>query len=307
MMRYLQRERDMSALYLSAIGMDTKNLLLQRYPETDAAVDNMSYWPVRITNKRSEFQSKDKFLLYLNRHRYQLDQIKNRTSKQEIEFYTSLIDVFILWLYESVSESRSGAIWKTLVAYQEIIVASEFIGRERGLGVTYFAKGGFDTKEDYLNFLEAQINSNISFQSCKRYSELAYQMHEEQLNSKSELMLLITNMRLMIRSNKSSVQLNASLEMANFWFENMTYYQETVRDTQKKLAEKIDKQLTIREREDLEVIVSISCIFAGVMIICPLVVTGVYKLTVQIQNYSLTIANRLFFSIRLLIIIDKLQ
>eukprot|EP00105_Crassostrea_gigas_P003195 XP_011415968.1 PREDICTED: uncharacterized protein LOC105319933 [Crassostrea gigas] len=292
MMRYLQRERDMSALYVSAIGMETKNLLLRRYPETDAAVDNMSYWPVRMSNKRLEFQSKDKFLLYLNRHRYQLDQMQNRTSKQEIEFYTSLIDVFILWLYESVSESRSGAIWKTLVAYQEIIVASEHIGRERGLGVTYFAKGGFDTKEDYLLFLEAQINSNISFQSCKRYSDLAYQMHEEQLKSKNELLVQITSLRLMIRSNKSSIQLNASLEMANYWFENMTYYQETVRETQKKLAEKIDKQLTIRENEDLEVIVSISCIFAAVMIICPLVVTGVYKLTVQIQNYSVTIANR---------------
>nr|XP_022289334.1 uncharacterized protein LOC111101221 [Crassostrea virginica] len=291
MMRYLQRERDMSALYVSAIEQNTKDFLLRRYPDTDAAVDNMSYWPVRINNIRPEFQSKDKFLVYLNRHRYQLDQKQNRTSKDEIEFYTSLIEIFILWLYESVSETRTGAIWKTMVAYQEIIVASEYIGRERGLGVTYFAKGEFETKEDYLLFLEAQINANISFQSCKRYSEIAYQMYEDQLKSKSELLNLITSMRLMIRSNKST-HLNASLETANYWFENMTYYQETVRETQKLLAKKIDTQLTIREKEDLEVIVSISCIFGSVMIICPLVVLGVYKLTVQIQNYSLTIANK---------------
>ena len=291
MMRYLQRERDMSALYVSAIEQNTKDFLLRRYPDTDAAVDNMSYWPVRINNKRPEFQSKDKFLVYLNRHRYQLDQKHNRTSKDEIEFYTSLIEIFILWLYESVSETRTGAIWKTMVAYQEIIVASEYIGRERGLGVTYFAKGEFETKEDYLLFLEAQINANISFQSCKRYSEIAYQMYEDQLKSKSELLNLITTMRLMIRSNKSA-NLNASLETANYWFENMTYYQETVRETQKLLAKKIDTQLSIREKEDLEVIISISCIFGSVMIICPLVVLGVYKLTVQIQNYSLTIANK---------------
>ena len=214
MMRYLQRERDMSALYVSAIEQNTKDFLLRRYPDTDAAVDNMSYWPVRINNKRPEFQSKDKFLVYLNRHRYQLDQKHNRTSKDEIEFYTSLIEIFILWLYESVSETRTGAIWKTMVAYQEIIVASEYIGRERGLGVTYFAKGEFETKEDYLLFLEAQINANISFQSCKRYSEIAYQMYEDQLKSKSELLNLITTMRLMIRSNKSA-NLNASLETAN--------------------------------------------------------------------------------------------
>ena len=116
-------------------------------------------------------------------------------------------------------------------------------------------------------------------------------MYEDQLKSKSELLNLITTMRLMIRSNKSA-HLNASLETANYWFENMTYYQETVRETQKLLAKKIDTQLSIREKEDLEVIISISCIFGSVMIICPLVVLGVYKLTVQIQNYSLTIANK---------------
>lgn len=290
MMRYLQRERDMSALYVSAIGKDTKGLLLKRYPDTDAAVDNMSYWPVRLNNQKQEFESKEKFLLYLNRHRYQLDQ-HNRTSKQEIEFYTSLIERFMSWLYETVSESRTGAVWKTLVAYQEIIVASEYIGRERGLGVTYFARGGFESKQDYLYFLEAQINSNITFQSCKRYSEMAYEIYEDQLRKKASLLRQITNMRLMIRSNKSS-RLNASLDNANYWFENMTYYQETVRETQKKLAEKIDDQLSIREKEDLQVIISISCIFGVVLMVCPLVILGVYRLTVQIQNYSQTIANR---------------
>ncbi|XP_061171688.1 uncharacterized protein LOC133181164 [Saccostrea echinata] len=290
MMRYLQRERDMSALYVGAIGKDTKDYLLRRYPDTDAALANMSQWPVRLANIRTEFQSKDKFLVYLNRHRYQLDQ-QNRTSKQEMEFYTSVIEIFMSWLYEIVSESRTGAVWKTLVAYQEIIVASEYIGRERGMGITYFARGGFETKEDYLLFLEAQINSNITFQSCKRYSELAYQIYEDQLKTKATLLAPITNMRLMIRSNKSAKR-NPSLETANYWFENMTYYQETVRETQKKLAEKIDSQLSLREEEDLEVIISISCIFGVVMVICPLVILGVFKLTVQIQSYSLSIANR---------------
>jgi hypothetical protein len=197
----------------------------------------------------------------------------------------------VSWLYDTVSESRTGAVWKTLVAYQEIIVASEYIGRERAMGVTYFARGGFDSKEDYLLFLEAQINSNITFQSCKRYSEMAYQIYEDQLRHKAETLRPITDMRLLIRSNKSS-RLNASIDNATYWFENMTYYQETVRETQKKLAEKIDEQLSLQEREDLQVIVSISCIFGVVLLVCPLVILGVYKLTVQIQNYSRTIANR---------------
>ena len=37
-LRLFQRERDMSALYASRIGSDTKDLLLRRYSETDRAL-----------------------------------------------------------------------------------------------------------------------------------------------------------------------------------------------------------------------------------------------------------------------------
>ncbi|XP_062592346.1 uncharacterized protein LOC134253775 [Saccostrea cucullata] len=290
MMRYLQRERDMSALYISAIGPDTKEFLLKRYPDTDMALENLSYWPVSKKNDRQEFQSKDKFLLFLNRHRYQLD-LYNRTSKEEILFYTDVIDIFITWLYDAVSEARSGSIWKTLVAYQEIIVASEYIGRERGMGVTYFAFGGFRSKEDYLLFLEAQDIANITFMSCRRYSELAYSIYENQLLNNDLVLAPVRSMRLQIRSNKS-FRVVGSLTKANEWFDNMTLYQDIVRDTQKALAGKIDDMLTLRSTEDMYTIITIACIFGAVFIVCPLVITGVYYLTSEIQKYSISIANR---------------
>ncbi|XP_062573854.1 uncharacterized protein LOC134235721 [Saccostrea cucullata] len=290
MMRYLQRERDMSALYISAIGPDTKEVLLRRYPDTDMALENLSFWPVSKKNDRQEFQSKDKFLLFLNRHRYQLD-LYNRTVKEEMLFYTDVIDIFITWLYDAVSEARSGSIWKTLVAYQEIIVASEYIGRERGMGVTYFAFGGFRSKEDYLLFLEAQDIANITFMSCRRYSELAYSIYENQLLSNDLILAPVRSMRLQIRSNKS-YQSQGSLEKANAWFDNMTVYQDIVRETQKALATKINEMLTVRSTEDMYTIITIACIFGAVFIVCPLVIVGVYFLTSEIQKYSISIANR---------------
>lgn len=290
MMRFIQRERDMSALYVSVIGPETKEFLLKRYPETDMALENLSYWPVSKKNNRREFQTKDSFLLFLNRHRYQLD-LYNRTSKEELFFYTDVIDIFMNWLYDAVSEARSGSVWKTLVAYQEIIVASEYIGRERGLGVSYFALGGFRTKEDYLLFLEAQDIANITFQSCRRYSELAYSIYEIQLLQNDLVLAPVRSMRLQIRSNKSA-QLLGSLTQATEWFDNMTVYQDIVRETQKSLASKIDEMLTLRSTEDMYTIITIACIFGGVLIVCPLVIVGVYFLTSEIQKYSISIANR---------------
>ena len=289
-MRFLQRERDMSALYVSAIGPDTKEFLLKRYPDTDMALENLSHWPVSKKNHRQEFRSKDRFLLFLNRHRYQLD-LYNRTAKEELFFYTDVIEVFITWLYDSVSEARSGSIWKTLVAYQEIIVASEYVGRERGLGVTYFALGGFKTKEDYLLFLEAQDIANITFQSCRRYSELSYSIYDVQMLQNDMVLSPVRAMRLQIRSNKSA-QLSRSLDKANDWFDNMTAYQDIIRETQRALASKIDDMLSAKSDEDMYTIITIACIFGVVMIVCPVVIIGVYFLTSEIQKYSISIANR---------------
>lgn len=103
----IQRERDMSALYVSNIELETKDLLLQRYPDTDIAIQNLSSWPTSANIVRDEFQTREKFLSYLNRHRYQLDSY-NRTIKEELQFYSDSIEVFIQWLYEAIVETQSG-------------------------------------------------------------------------------------------------------------------------------------------------------------------------------------------------------
>ena len=41
----LQKERDMSSLYMSSIGPDSKAFLVRRYPYTDAAIDEVRVWP----------------------------------------------------------------------------------------------------------------------------------------------------------------------------------------------------------------------------------------------------------------------
>jgi hypothetical protein len=56
----LQKERDMSSLYASRIGTDTKRDLLLAYPETDESLDKLSSWPVSPTNNKREFQTRER-------------------------------------------------------------------------------------------------------------------------------------------------------------------------------------------------------------------------------------------------------
>ncbi|OWF42954.1 uncharacterized protein LOC110460400 [Mizuhopecten yessoensis] len=290
LLRMMQRERDISALYISSKSPQTKDFLLDRYPDTDVGLQNLSFWPTSETIVRREFQTKESFLSYLNRHRYQLESY-NRTSKDEVAFYSDSIEVFIKWLYQAIVEARSGTVWPTLVAYQEIVVASEYFGRERGLGVSFYAIGGFLTRDEYLDFVESQDIANITFESARRYSELAYSIYEDTLLRNSSVIQPINEMRSEIRSNKSSA-IKGSFKYANWWFENMTVYQDTLREVQIRLASEIDEILRMEAEEDLRNIVFISVVFGIILILCPLIVFAVYSLTSEIQKYSISIANR---------------
>ncbi len=69
----LQRERDWTALYLSSQGAETKIFLRERYPVTDAALENLSDW-VDDDAARDHFSSKEELQAYLENHRAMLDE-----------------------------------------------------------------------------------------------------------------------------------------------------------------------------------------------------------------------------------------
>ena len=170
----LQRERDMSALYVSDIAPEeAKNLLIQRYPISDRALMNMSFWPAdnKLADTRAEFTTKEKFMNYLNRHRYELDTM-NTTVKMELSLYAEVIHVIFNWLVASVTDVGSGSVWKPLTAYLEIIYAIENFGLERAYGAIFFTQGKFDSIDDYLIFMQSQDTGNVTFESARYYSDL---------------------------------------------------------------------------------------------------------------------------------------
>ncbi|KAL4226442.1 hypothetical protein ACF0H5_014425 [Mactra antiquata] len=293
MIRSLQRERDGSALYLSSIRPETKGFLLQRYLDTDEAVQNLPEWPTSLSNTRSEFDSSETFLKTLNRHRYELDTLKV-TFHEELITYSDWIEVFIKWFYKSITEARAEKVWKAFVAYQELLVASEYLGRERAMGVIFYTLGEFPTREEYLYFVESQDTSNASFAAARQYSTIAKEIYDAKIKGNPEIMRTIQNKRGEIRSRNSGAVINTvgSLKEAKFWFENMTYFQDIIREAQVSLALTIDGLLAARQKTDLTNIIIICIIFSAVLILCPVIIYAVYNLTVEIQRCSLHIADR---------------
>ncbi|XP_052214041.1 uncharacterized protein LOC127832559 [Dreissena polymorpha] len=293
LIRALQRERDASALYLSAIRPETKNFLLQRYQETDEATQTLPYWPNTLGGALSDFDSSESFIKLLNRHRYELDTLQV-TFRDELNTYTAWIEVFIKWFYRAISEARAERVWKAFVAYQELLVAREYLGRERAMGLIFFALGKFPTREEYLYFVESQDTANTSFATARQYSEIARDVYDDTISDNPGIMSVIHGKRLEIRARYTGEDNNTtgSLPEATFWFENMTFFQDIVNDAQTSLALRIDSLLKEQQTTDLTNIIVICVIFSAVLILCPVIVYAVYSLTVEIQRCSIHIADR---------------
>ncbi|XP_052083557.1 uncharacterized protein LOC127720848 [Mytilus californianus] len=289
LLRTIQFERDMSALYVSNIKPVTKDFLLQRYPDTDLAIQNLSNWP-KGDDIISDMETPERFLSYLNEHRYQLD-VHMPSVERELNFYSNIILVLLKWLYDSVSESSTGSVWKDVVAYQEIIVASELFGRERALGVSFYATGGFESREEYLLFIENQDRANVTFESARFYSQIAFDIYNAELAKNPNVSVRIEEFRNRIKANNFSRE-SASIQEAEMWFDNMTIYQGVLTRTQNALALTVDQSLAKESEEELKSVITICIVFGIILIVCPLIVFAVYNLTSEIQKYSISIANR---------------
>ncbi|XP_067658293.1 uncharacterized protein [Haliotis asinina] len=285
----LQEERDISALYLSSIEEKTKSLLLRRYPETDKSLEKLTFWTTGPTLVLPEFQSKDKFLSYLNRHRYELDTL-NQSVTMELEMYTSLISVFISWLYDAVTEDHSGAIWRSLVAYQEVIVAKEYMGLERALGTVFYATGRFPSREAHLWFSESQDVTNATFLSARRYSGLVHALYEKNIHGNEMLLDVLGRMRAEIRRN--DLKGKGSVKMAQWWFNNMTMYMDLLLTTQTDLSEEITQIMDEGQIYTFNRVMGISFVLACVFILCPVIIYTMYSLTNELQQYSTTLTQR---------------
>ena len=286
----MQKERDLSVLYLSKIGPETKTFLTNRYMETDEQLADLPGWPADLdVYERRYFQSKRSFQNYLTRHRNELELL-NQTLYDEILFYSGSIKVFVRWLYDAIKESEHGTIWKTLVAYQKVVVAKEDVGVERALGSAYFSLGGFVSQMIYEWYNEKLHVYQANIRSAVRYSSLVKPIAEARISSGGKnLTDTIDLFRDDIQKRKLS---KPSLRAATWYFDNMTSYVDLLFLVQSDLAKAIISTLDDHAYDVTTGVAVSSVIILIVVVMCPVLVKTVRSLTNDIQHYALTLVKK---------------
>ena len=69
------------------------------------------------------------------------------------------------------------------------------LGKERAYGITFYALGYFRSREEYLQFLEAQDIANTTFSAARKLSELAFSIYDASLNDNADIFESIRSMR----------------------------------------------------------------------------------------------------------------
>ena len=235
----IQRERDMSVLYFSILGPQTKTFLLNEYLLTDQALNELSTWPL-TTEKASVHHSKSKLHYFLNQHRQSLNQ-KAFAIYGEIEFYNSLIEPFIEWFYDAISESKMTSMWKILVSYNKIVTSMEQIGLERALGVVFYVNGSFPSKNVYESY-----NKNVNVFKSNYRSAVSYWKEIDAIFQKG-VSKHGTNLTAVIEKFRHEIQhsekIQPSVLKAQWWFDNMTLYLDSLLVIQEDLAMVVNNQL----------------------------------------------------------------
>ncbi|XP_033097871.1 uncharacterized protein LOC117101862 [Anneissia japonica] len=287
----LQRERDMSALYVSLIGPEDKAYLTETYPLTDAALEYLDSWPVKtsVLKELQFFRKKHDFKLHLARHRQHLHR-SNTTVYAEIEFYTELLQIFIDWLYESIGNSKGHGMWQTLVAYQFLIVSNVDRGIERTLGSIFFTLGGFDEHEDFVWYLDKSNVGTWNFKASMSYSTLVTEFYNKEMHQLDlNVTQMIEEMRLIILQNNADMR-TPNFDEAKRWFDLMTVYINIFENVQKDMAEEILIRLNHELKGDQQAIAISIIVVIIVSILCPLTLRSIWALTTDIQSYAFTLA-----------------
>ncbi|XP_070206498.1 uncharacterized protein [Littorina saxatilis] len=284
----IQRERDMSVLYLSILGPETKTFLMNEYLLTDQALEQLSDWPVK-NDGQPMFQSKKDFREFLQEHRNQLDPT-NYDIYVEMDFYSFLIERFIEWMYGAIRESNMASIWKILVAYQKIVTVMEHIGIERALGTVFFVEGGFPTQSVYERYNNRVNIFKANYRSAVLYSKMVDPIFQQGVTATgTNLTAVIEDFRF---ETQHAMVTEPSITKGQWWFDNMTLYLDTLLMIQRELADLINGQLEeIIQAEEKNLTIS-ACFLVIVILMCPLVIYSVEALTSDIQKYAIALVDK---------------
>ncbi|XP_060606711.1 receptor-type guanylate cyclase daf-11-like [Ruditapes philippinarum] len=280
----IQKERDMSILYISKIGPSTKAFLIDEYDKTDKTFADMWSWPLEFTDHANKyFRSKTMLINHINSQRNKLDPNTPDVYGQ-ITFYSEIVEFFMDWMIERIRESGFGNIWKSLVVFQKITRCMLDTGAERAYGAMFFAQGNFPDLDLYDNYFRRIFRFNYNYKSATFLSDLVDPLFEAKTDQRSYT-IAIRSLRAEIKNSNFSGNY-VSKEKAEFYFDNSTFRVDYLYILQEAVAMRVIRRINSTVDAYTENIIIYSVTASLVIIACPFIMAFAEQLTSNMQEYS---------------------
>ncbi|XP_046360161.2 adenylate cyclase, germination specific-like [Haliotis rufescens] len=246
------------------------------YNRTDKMAMEQDLWPMCGHSNAKGFTET------MQKHRSHLKD-DNNTSHKEVVFYNEINQCFIFRLLESSRDMTHGSIWQDLIAYKMVIRAKENIGIVVAFGIVFFENGSLNN-EDYISLRQNNALAEDHIDTFIRYSKHASDIYDEYNMSNSGVFTSIANFSSMWISNNFS---DYSKEISATFRDTTFEYLDILRD----LSLKIKSDINLRMKEEIdasELFLAVAILaFVVVIVLTPLLVWLMHRLTTSIQEYAL--------------------
>ena len=189
------------------------------------------------------------------------------------------------WFYKNVRENSGSNIFLDMVGYHMFLAGKDKIGIERALGGAFFAKGYFRNVSDLVWFANHSILGREFLEASKTLmpvikTKMSYHVNETVLR-------LIEKEREVILANQPD---NASVLKGEQWFQLMTFYLDDTFRVQQNAGESLTKRLKGERIRNTTYLTQRLAYLAVAILLVPLIVYSVYRMTGTIQNYTFQLA-----------------
>ena len=217
--------------------------------------------------------------------RYGVGQCVHGTQHEQIVFYTLPIDLMLDWFYQNVRNNSENNISLDMVGYHMFLAGKDKIGIERALGGAFFAKGYFRNLSDLVRFANHSI---LGREFLEASETLMPEIKTKMSHHVNETVLyLIEKKREVILANQPE---NASVSKGEQWFQLMTLYLNDTFKVQQNAGDSLTKRLEVERIRNTTYLTQRLAYLAVAILLVPLLVFSVHRMTGTIQNYTFQLA-----------------
>ncbi|XP_063917238.1 uncharacterized protein LOC135132949 isoform X2 [Zophobas morio] len=286
----MQLERSEVAFHIYTNGSNSRSNLSTRFELTNAALQNMSSWPlVSLPTEDGKIMllDKDTFQKKLVEFRQKVLSKEESTMADVLLWYTSVNAAMLDHLTNQIKETDNSGVWRYLLAFKNLLRSIESTGIASVYGVNYFGRGVLKSA-NYTSYIKHDsiakdlLNSSLNFvpKMKDEYKKLTSSMRGYgKIKQKNDI--ITKNERRLPNSNDS-------LD----YFDSIAQYTDELRKLQRYLRYTIRDYVNdaLYEATNREVVGVATLVV--VLAVSPIIIWLVHNAVATIQLYAANLAKK---------------